>query len=493
MDEARLLELLKQRSQVFDLETGGFNEKRMSLIEGGVYDFKTNKIKRTAFRPGLRDLESWTPFKGKKEFLGSLDPWARSKFDKGGDWHHMLSERPKADPATWLKKNIISPVEQGKWMWAHNARFDLRFVAQNLDPKDYDAFLSSKAGAMLDKSVVGRRGFHTTTGSEAWEFMKLARDPGSAHQSSEMIVKSWPHFMANIEKASQDPAQGLMLDTQYLMQATLAHAKEAGMINPRYDLATGTSVEAYKMAFQREFPGKAHTVAPDITATRHLMEDYIPLIGKIRNKEALLPHETRALRFHEELQPRLFPHNVESEFMKAKMSLLKTGTYELTFGPEGQITSKNFDSILGIYEQHRQKGGYMHVDVSAMHAKVKDMTLDQLEAATLQKDARLQNILKESWEASAGPGTRAFEAHASKAKGASRLFSYIKKNPAKIVGLGLGATIGAMALMPYKSKEKAKPGDAADLIKGRLHPNQYANVIRQLDKNKTMHHRSGGY
>ena len=59
-----------------------------------------------------------------------------------------IANEHQAHPGSWLRQHWVEPLAQGKWLWAHNARFDLKFVAANLDRPDYD-----RAAAGLEEAA----------------------------------------------------------------------------------------------------------------------------------------------------------------------------------------------------------------------------------------------------------------------------------------------------------------------------------------------------
>jgi len=489
MDERRLLEIIKERSRIFDLETGGTDPRLHPLVEGGVYDLK--KVpRRTVFTHGLRDQSHWQPL-NQEEFLASLSNWSRQKFESGQPWEPFLAE-PKQMPADWLRRNITRPVSKGSWLWAHNARFDLKFMAANLTPRGYNELVTSPVGNLLSPGVVKRQRLHVTAGKKTFEYVQMAMK--NPREGNALLVKSWPHFMETLEQAAANPQQGLLLDTQYVMQAALAHAREAKLMRPSFDLATGTSLEAYRTAFQRSFAGPAHTVIPDIRATASLLHDYMGLIGDIRQQKPLSPRQQRALRFHEELPPLLFPENTYLSFLKARQNLLQDQPFELTSVAGEQKTSRNLRELLGIYKYRRTTYGYEGADIEGIYAKVSRMNLSQVEEELLRKDERLQKILQKAWQAAEEPSSRGFGRSTWQGQAAGKLFTKIRNNPIKTLGVGLGAVLTGMALWPGGATQDEEPLSAGkNTIQNKLDPRQYAGLVRQLDQNKINHYRTNGY
>lgn len=441
MDHLR--RLIWSRSRVFDLETGGTEELRHPLVEGGVLDLKTGRLRRTVFTPGLRREGRWRPLT-EAEFLEGLDPWAREKFAEGGPWRPFLSE-PGQAPAGWLRRHLVEAVSRGDWLWAHNARFDLRFLAQNLTPAGYEKLAGSFPEELLSAGTRRAGRLHVTAGRTTYLTLQEARqDP---RRAARYFVQSWQPFVQTLRQAAQRQ-QGLLLDTQYVMQAALAHAQEAGLMRATQDVFTGTSLEAYRVAFQRRFPGPAHTVAPDIRATAALLDDYLDLIQRIRGGRPLTPRQRRALRFHEELQPRLFPENVRLQFLRARQALLQGRPYEYYNLAGEQRYTWNFQDILDLYGQRQAIYGYP-ADLEALHREIRQLGLSEVERQLAEKDLRLQRLLQEAWEASEAPRGR-FGGIRFSGFTAGRTINWFRNRPLLSFAAGTGAVMLGLALIPGK-------------------------------------------
>lgn len=445
MDDIR--RLIRSRSLVFDFETGGMDELRHPLIEGGVLDVRTGRLRRTVFSFGLRQEGRWRPL-SQEELLESLDPWARAKFAEGGPWQPFLSERGRM-PSDWLRRNLVEAVVQGRWIWAHNARFDLRFLAQNLTESGYQRLAESFPESLLSpwSRAMGR--LHVTAGRRTYQILQRARrDPWRVTRH---YVRSWEPFIQTLQEAARR-RQGLLLDTQYVMQVALAHAQEAGLMKATQDVFTGTSVEAYRVAFQRSFPGPAHTVGPDIRATAALLEDYLDIIQRLRQKQPLTQEQLRALRFHEELQQLLFPENAFLQFMRARQQLLQHQPYEYFNLSGRQAYSWNFRDILYIYQSRQAIYGY-RADLEEIHQRVSRMTAEEIEKLLAEKDVRLQQILSQAWEASARPASWRLSRSKGWGLGSNRLIQAIRNYPFLTFAAGVGLTIAGLGFFSGRDDE----------------------------------------
>lgn len=445
MDDLR--RLIRSRSRIFDLETGGTEEKIHPLVEGGVLDLRSGRLRRTVFSFGLREEGRWRPLT-QEQFLESMDPWSRAKFAEGGPWRPFLQEQGRM-PADWLRRQVVEPVARGEWVWAHNARFDLKFLAQNLTEAGYQRLTEGFPEELLSPKVRRFGKLHVTAGKRTFNILQSARrDP---QRAASYFVESWQPFVETLKEAARQ-RQGLLLDTHYVQQVALAHAQEAGLMKATQDVFTGSSVEAYRMAFQRSFPGPAHTVGPDIRATGALLEDYLDIIQRLRRKQELTSEQLRALRFHEELQPRLFPENTFLQFLRARQRLLQHRPFEYRNLEGKQLYSWNLLDLLHVYKGRRQIYGYQ-ADVEAIYQRVKNLTQEEIEQLLAEKDVRLRQILQEAWEASESATSRGLGGFRQSRWSASRLVQGIRNRPFLSLAAGIGAVMLGLSLIPGKDDD----------------------------------------
>ena len=387
-------ELLRQilaRSLAFDVETGGMDPFRHPLVEGAVYDFRTGQVRQAIFEHGIRTEGVWQPLT-EAEFLARMEPWSRQRFAPGESWHGFLRAQ-KQRPDTWLAQQLVNPVRRGAWLWAHNARFDLRFLAANLPAETYQQLISSIPDDLLSKTSRVHGRLHVTGGRETFRILQQSRlDP---RRTARYFVQSWEPFVQTLQRAAEQ-GHGLLLDTQYVMQVALAYAQEAGYMRPTQDVFTGTSVAAAKMALQRPV-SQAHTAAADVMETGAILENYLPIIERLRQGQPLTPAQQRIIAFHERLQPLLFPENARIQFMRARQELLHGRPYQHYSTALGQRYSWNFSDILNIYQRRAAIYGYS-ADLRRIHQQVAAMSLEDIEAQLLSHDERLQTILQEAWE-----------------------------------------------------------------------------------------------
>lgn len=480
MDELR--KLIWERSRIFDLETGGLDPAQHPLIEGGVLNLKTGQLRQTVFSHGIRldkalDVSkpgcirfmeaagflqghgqcqsSWNRVRpgkwqrlSKERFLERMSPWARAKFEPGQPWEPFLAKKGQA-PAGWLRRNLTEAVSRGSWLWAHNARFDLRFLAANLTEAGYEELAGSFPATLLSEGTRRAGRLHITAGKETYRVLQQAReDPWRA---SRYFVQSWEPFTRTLKTAAKSK-QGLMLDTQYVMQAALAHAQEAGLMRPTQDLFTGTSVEAYRTAFQKSFAGPAHTVAPDIQATAGLLDDYLGIIESVRKKQTLTGRQRMALRFHEELQPRLFPESARLQFLRAKGELLQNRPFEYYSAAGEQIYSWNFQRILDLYKQRQGIYGYGS-NLEDIHREIGGLGLAEIEQQLASKDTRLQSIMAAAWKAAQKPQTRDFGLGRIRRFGTDRIINRIRTHPFTSFTVGVGAVMLGLAAFSGKDDD----------------------------------------
>jgi hypothetical protein len=71
----------------------------------------------------------------------------------------------------------------------------------------------------------------------------------------------------------------------------------------------------------------------------------------------------------------------------------------------------------------------------------------------------------------------------------------LRTRPLASMAVGMGAVIGALALMPTKKKATSTH---EDLEKGwfglqRISPDKYVGLVQQMDKQKINHHKTNGY
>ena len=461
MNEAQLLNLIRNRSQVYDLETGGFDQTVSPLLEGGIQDLRTQNLERTVFSAHHRHpVEmTWRHLKD-QEFTDRLEPWPRRMWETG-DWKGFKNES-KAHPGVWLRQNWVEPLSQGKWLWAHNARFDLKFVAANLEDQDYQR-AASALGSELSYGTRSLNRFHVTAGSDTYSWTKAARE--NPDIAAKNFVRSYGTFLSHMEKAGANPKQGLVLDSQYLMQVALAHAQEKGLITKTNDVFTGTSVEAWRHAFPdsaQQVSGTAHTVAADIGGTSRLIEDYLTLTGDIRTKQPkdLSPTQKKALLFHQELQTHhtpLFQEKARSSFLKARYDLKRSGKYELKYEGNQQIHSQDFKDILGVYEDVQKSRGY-NLDLAGIHKSIASMSHEEVEEAMAQGSSVGEELMlkaRASAEALFQAGKfkeSAFdlELPGMIKRGATKAWNWSRNKPGLMIVAGLGAVMAGMAVIPGK-------------------------------------------
>ena len=459
MNESQLLSQIKNRSLVYDLETGGFDPGKNPLIEGGIQDLRSGQLARAAFGPHFRHPieEDWRVLRG-ADYTNSLDPWPRRMLESG-PWSGFKHE-PQAHPASWLRQNWVEPLAQGKWLWAHNARFDLKFISANLDRPDYDR-AAGALGRNLSKDTRAHRQFHVTAGRDTFLHTQAARK--NVDNAAANIVNSYSGFLSHMERAAANPHQGLVLDSQYLMQAALAHAQEKGLITRTNDVFTGTSVEAARWAFHpEEMSGEAHTVAEDISGTGSLIENYLTLIGDIRTKKPkdLSDAQKQALLFHQELQTHrtpLFQEKARTSFLKARYDLERRGLYELEHQGRVQTYSQNFNDILGVYDKLQKGRGY-NLDLAAIHGQIAGQSLTEVEDALAQgsnvsegimRQARLQAESKFR-EGRFKAGAFEFKIPGAWKQAATRAKDWSKNRPGMLLMGGIAAIMAGMAVIPGK-------------------------------------------
>lgn len=459
MNETRLLELIRNRSQVYDLETGGFDPKVSHLLEGGIQDLRTGNLERTAFAPYFRDpvAETWQHLRG-TDFTDRLEPWPRRMLETG-PWQGLAQER-QAHPGAWLRQHWVEPLSQGKWLWAHNAKFDLKFIAANLEAQDYSR-AADALGDELGYKTRGRKSFHITAGRDTYGYTQAAYDnPATAAKS---FVSSYGKFLSHMETAAANPRQGLVLDSQYLMQAALAHAQESGLITRTNDVFTGTSVEAWRHAFPesaREVAGEAHTVAADIGGTGRLIEDYLTLTGDIRSRATLSDTQKKALLFHQELQTHktpLFQEATRKSFLKARYDLERQKKYELHNPGGEQVYSKDFKDILGVYEDLQKGRGYS-LDLEGLHGSIAALSHGEVAEALAQGSQVSDDLMRQariSAESLFHAGQFKDYAWDLKMPGqvkqfVSRAWNWSRNSPGMMIAGGLAAVMTGLAVIPGK-------------------------------------------
>lgn len=148
---------------------------------------------------------------GPKQYFAAMAPWSRQMFEPGQPWENFPKETKKVRPHVWLNREVVQPLSQGKWVWAHNARFDLRFLARNLESADYQTAARSLGGYLSPHGRQHGR-LHVTAGRQVYEATRLARQDTT--RAPEHFIESYGHWRQTLSKAAQDPRQGLFLDTQ---------------------------------------------------------------------------------------------------------------------------------------------------------------------------------------------------------------------------------------------------------------------------------------
>lgn len=489
MDERYLLEKIRERSRIFDLETGGREADLYPVIEGGVLDLKTGKLRRTVFNPGMMVNRQWKAM-DPKNLPENVSPWARRMLESDQPWGGFMAES-KQDPTAWFARNITGPVSKGEWVWAHNARFDLGFLAQNLESQEYQNLISSPVGKLLSRPTIAERKFHVTGGFMTHRTLQMAR--ANPERAEKFFVQSWDHFKDVMAMAAENKRQGLFVDSQYVIQVALAQAQEAGYVRRTHDVFTGTSLEAYRWAFgpERKWGGEAHTVSQDVRVTEGVISDYLGLIEDIRYRRGLTPTQRTALRFHEELQPRLFPENFRSQLLEARKSLLEVGKFEYYNLGGVKEYSERLRDLVNIYKPRQTTFGYA-ADLEGIYQQVKNLNIEQVDAQILEKDERVKRVMERAWAAAQKPARREFDSLGWRQL-MNKVINPIRNRPVTSLALGSIGVMGAMALAPTKKKSKDPMDEREWLRNQQLDPNQYATLVQDLNNHKINHYKTNGY
>lgn len=454
-NEARLWDAIKSRSRVFDLETAGLSATEHPVIQGGVFSFRSplGKVKETVFKPGLRQGGRWRPLSW-PEFKEMVSPWAQKQFE--GPWAEIGRQIQQGQgelPAAWFKANISDPVAQGDWLWAHNARFDAKFLAANLESPDYQSLVTGLGQHLSPNSAAAGR-LHVTAGQETFLATKAAQT--ERFQAPEHFTKSWWHFRQTLTETAQNPRQGLILDSQYLVQTALAFAQEKGVITRSNDVFTGTSVAAYRAAFNLKSEG-AHTAGADIldlvgrAQKPGLMQRYLGIIGKLRTGETLGAEEQRALEFHSRLQPMLFPVNAEKAYLKAQENLLSQKPFEYYNLSGQQHYSFNLQDLHENYQARQQLFGYK-ADLNPIYKRVSNLGLGDVQQELLFWGAKEESLLGQAQVVTGmfKPAWQRSTANLGELLPFQNTISLVKRNPFTSIMAGLGLGILGLGMIPSK-------------------------------------------
>lgn len=239
------------------------------------------------------------------------------------------------------------------------------------------------------------------------------------------------------------------------MQTALAYAQKKGLMSRTGDVFTGTSVEAFRHAFQRFDPTAAsHTVAADIGATGEVASHYLDLIGRLRTDQDLTPAQQRALAYHENLQPRLYRENVRQHFLRSRQDLLTAGHYEYYADRGQQLRTDDFQKILDIHQGRQQTYGYGH-DLAALHQEIAGLSPGEVEAAMAAAHQDRERIFQEAWaETQSAAFRRCTQAGYDKFTAPlKKSYDALRSRPFLGLAAGLGLAMTGLALLPGKKED----------------------------------------